>query len=279
MESSARLMPGRVSSKSRFTTLDPSNRPWAFWYIIRSVRLKFRLAYLLGLLFAGAPLLFQQDRLPASDPARDNDVQSIYSWLITHSAVQDKLYLIAPETQQSDYPHERCLEIPPDHIADFREIRANFDRHRNTTRKVPESFSTPKPYIILDANVAKELLKSGSLSDSPIIERFPGVQHLLLFSDVSFNERRTVALVHVEWWCGGLCGLSHWIAFEKGSEGVWQTRPWARACPVIASSTFGREKFAGLNPLIVRLAFIGQALDAHCTAPAGCAPGENEIQY
>jgi hypothetical protein len=143
--------------------------------------------------------------------------------------------LIAPETHQSDYPHERCLEIPPDHAADFREIRADFDRHKNTTRKVPKSLSTSKPYVILDPNVAKEVLKSALLSDAPIIrERFPGAQHLWLFSDVSFNQKRTVALVHVDSWCGGLCGLSNWIAFEKGNEGVWQMRPWARACVAIA---------------------------------------------
>jgi len=125
--------------------------------------------------------------------------------------------------------------VPPDHVADFREIREDFDRRKNTPRQVPRSLSTPKPYVILDPSVTKELLKSAALSDSPIIrERYPGAEHLLLFSDVNFNQKRTVAMVHVESWCGGLCARSVWIAFEKGNEGVWQMRPWARACPVIA---------------------------------------------
>jgi hypothetical protein len=184
------------------------------------------------MLCASAPVLFQQDRPQAADPDRDNDVRAIYSWLITHSADQDKIYLIAPETSQSDYPLDRCLEIPPDHAADFREIRADFDRRKNTVHAVPKSLSTPKPYVILDPNVTKELMKSAAISESPIVrERFPGAQ---LFSDVSFNRKRTVALVHVESWCGGLCARSVWIAFEKGDDGVWQMRPWARACPVIA---------------------------------------------
>jgi hypothetical protein len=143
--------------------------------------------------------------------------------------------LIAPETSQSDYPLERCLEIPPDHTADFREIRADFDRRKNTVRAVPKSLSTPKPYVILDPNVTKELMKSAGLSESPIVrERFPGAQHLQLFSDVSFNRKRTVALVHVQSCCGGVCAKSGWVAFEKGDDGVWQMRPWARACPLIA---------------------------------------------
>jgi hypothetical protein len=54
-----------------------------------------------------------------------------------------------------------------------------------------------------------------------------------MFSDVYFNQKRTVALVHVNWWCGGLCGRPTWRAFEKGGDGVWQIAPWARFCPVI----------------------------------------------
>jgi len=121
----------------------PVLRTLAFECIIQCVRLMSRLTWLVGLLCASAPVLFQQDRLPASDPDRDNDARAIYSWLITHSADQDKLYLIAPETSQSDYPLDRCLEIPPDHTADFREIRADFDRRKNAVHAVPKSLSTP----------------------------------------------------------------------------------------------------------------------------------------
>ena len=69
--------------------------------------------------------------MPA-DRGRDNDVRTIYSWLLTHSAEQDKLYLIAPETYPTKYPDERCFEVPPGYIADFSEIRQDFDRRKNT---------------------------------------------------------------------------------------------------------------------------------------------------
>ena len=219
----------------------------AFGCIIQGV-LKARLIWLVGLLCACAPVLFQQDRPTAADADRDNDVRAIYSWLITHSTGQDQLYLIAPETiYQARYPSEGCFDVPPDHAADFRQIRANFDRSKNalqfapgtvlyfTTRKVPTFFSTTKPYVILDPNVANEImLHSSLLSDSPIVrERYPGAEHLLIFSDVFFNRKRTVALVNFDSWCGGLCGSPMWIAFEKGDDGVWQMRPWAGKCIVI----------------------------------------------
>ena len=207
------------------------------------MRYRSRLILLLGLLSASAlVLLFQQDTPPAADPAQDNDVRAIYSWLINHSTGQDQLYLIAPETYQTDYPRKGCLHVPPYHAADFRQIRADFERNKNTfrvapgtvlyftTHTVPTFFSTTKPYVILDPSVAKEImLHSARLSDSPIVrERYPGAEHLLIFSDVFFNRKRTVALVNIGSWCGGLCGVSRWIAFEKGKDGVWQMRPWAR---------------------------------------------------
>jgi hypothetical protein len=146
---------------------------------MQRVQLKFRRSCLLALLCAGALLLFPQDRFPAADPDHDKDVQAIYSRIITHSTADDRLYLIVPETHQSDYPLERCLKIPPDHAADFREIRTEFDRRKGTTRLVPKLLPTPKPYVILDPKTAKEMLKSALLSDSPIIrERFPGALHL-----------------------------------------------------------------------------------------------------
>ena len=62
-----------------------------------------------------------------------------------------------------------------------------------TTHKGPTFFSTTKPYVILDPNVATEImLHSARLSDSPIVrERFAGAEHLLIFSDVFFNRKRT----------------------------------------------------------------------------------------
>lgn len=197
--------------------------------IIQVVRLKPQLAWLVGLLCASASVLFPQPRPAQADRGRDNDVRTIYSWLLTHSAEQDKLYLIAPETYPTEYPDKHCLEVPLGYTADFKEIREDFDRRKNAPHQVPRLLSSPKPYVVLDPNVVKQLMKSAALSDSPIIrERYTGAEHLLLFSDISFNQKRTVALVHLDSWCGGLCGSTFWIVFEKGNNGVWQKRPWAR---------------------------------------------------
>ena len=144
--------------------------------------------------------------------------------MISHLTLRDKLYLIAPETRRASYPDGSCLEIPWAHATDLREIRADFDHNNDVTRTLPASFPTQKPYVILDSEIANELLKSGRLSDSPIIrQRFAGAGHLLLFSDVSFNRKRNLALVHVDVWCGGLCAEAWWTVLGK-DNGVWNRR-------------------------------------------------------
>jgi hypothetical protein len=210
------------------------------------VRVSSRPIQLLTVLCASAPVCFQQGKIPAPDPGRDRDVQAVYSWVINHSADDGKIILIAPQTNASQYPHQRCLAVPPNRAGDFRELRSDFDRRKNTAGQVPEILSTSKPYVILDPSLANQVIwYSPSLSESPVIrERYPGVQRLLIFSEVYFNRKRTVALVQVDGWCGGLCGTSHWTALEKGKDGAWQMRPWVPGCIAVAE----RRNSAGAPP-------------------------------
>lgn len=215
------------------------------------MRASFRTIQLLTVICASAPASCQQGGIPARDPGRDTDVRAIYSWVINHSAGDDKIILIAPQTNASEYPEQRCLAVPPDHTRDFRELRADFDRRKNTVGQVPKMLSTSKPHVILDPDLANQAIwYSARLSESPLIrERYPGVQHLLIFSEIYFNRKRTVALVEVDSWCGGLCGTSRWTALEKGRDGTWEMRPWVPGCIAVAerrnSSEFLRVAVSG----------------------------------
>ena len=186
--------------------------------------LKLKVTFLLGLLCSGAAALLLQKTSPSGEPGRDEDARSVYSWVISHLTRRDKLYLIAPETRRASYPDGSCLEIPWAHATDLREIRADFDHNNDVTQRFPTSLSTQKAYVILDSDITKELLKSGRLSDAPIIrQRFAEVKNLLLFSDVSFNRKRNLALVHVDVWCGWLCAEAWWTVLGK-DNGVWNRR-------------------------------------------------------
>jgi hypothetical protein len=198
--------------------------------MIRDVRRIRQSARLLMLLCASLPAAFPQDQTRL-----DNDIRTIYSWVIDHLSGTDKLSLIAPETYPMEYPQEQCLQIPREQAADFREIRADYDRRKNTTRQIPKPLANAKLHVILDPDVAQQLyLHSSQLSQSPIVrERYPGAEYMWLFSDVYFNRKRNAALLHANRWCGGLCGQPMWIAFEKGKDGAWQMRPWARGCLVV----------------------------------------------
>lgn len=200
------------------------------------MRIAFRLVCPLGLLCAA--VLIPQGKSPQADSGRDSDLQAIYSSFLNDSKDPGKLHLVAPETSPTSYPHEQCLEIPPAQAANFQETRADFERRKNTIRLIPNPLLTSTRYVILDPDVAKEvILKTAAWSESPIIrDRYPGTDHLLIFSDVYFSQKRTVALVEVDYWCGGLCGTSRWTAFEKGTGGAWQRRQWAGRCIAIAGA-------------------------------------------
>jgi len=194
--------------------------------------LKTKVAFLLMVLCCGAAALLLQKAPPSDGSGRDEDARAVYSWMISHLTLRDKLYLIVPETRRGSYPDYGCLQIPQSYATDLREIRADFDRNKDVTRELPLSFSTEKAYAILDSEIAEELLKSGRLFDSPIIrQQFAGAKHLLLFSNVSFNRMRNLALVHVDVWCGGLCGESWWTVLRK-DKGVWN-QEWS-GCLAIA---------------------------------------------
>ena len=169
--------------------------------MIRDVRRIRQSARLLILLCASSPAAFPQDQTRL-----DNDIRNIYSWVIDHLGGPDKLSLVAPETYPMEYPREQCLQTPREHAADFREIRADYDRRKNTTRQIPKPLASAKSHVILDPDVAQELYwHSSQLSQSPIVrDRYAGAEHMWLFSDVYFNRTRNAALMYANRWCGGL---------------------------------------------------------------------------
>jgi hypothetical protein len=201
--------------------------------MIRSV--KIRLRWLPALLSGGAFLLGLQKTPPADDSGRDREVQSVYSWFLNHSTGTDEIFLIAPTTVPAVYPDDSCLSVPADHASDFRQVRADFERHNNIQTRIPAPLSSGKRYILFTTELTQELMKSPLLSRSPIVqEKFGGARHLWLFSNVSFNRTKTLALFQVDAWCGGLCGEFYWIVLEKDANGAWQSRPWARGCRAVA---------------------------------------------
>lgn len=188
----------------------------------------FRFAFLL-LAISTAAQGFQQQTSPA-DPEREKDVYAIYSQMLTNpqtSYYNNERYLIA-KTTSPRYPKEPCVRPPKSRAAEWREVLADFERRKDTPRKLERALSISKPYELLNADEIKEFIAArvAGIRSETESEKFRGVTDLFTLSDVYFNRRRTLALTSISTFCGGVCGLMSWKVYEKSDTGEWVERPW-----------------------------------------------------
>jgi hypothetical protein len=162
------------------------------------------------------------------------DVDLIQTFTILSTPVRGKeRSLIQNATVDLGYPPETCLDVPKGRELDFREIRADYDRNKSVPPRAIHVLQIPRPYDLVDSDLAREVTKSARLDESPLIrQRYPNAHYLISLSEVYFNHNRTVALAAINSWCGGLCGMLRWQFFEKNSNGGWGTRRWADTCSV-----------------------------------------------
>lgn len=155
--------------------------------------------------------------------------------LQTSSGAENERYLIR-ETTGPGTPKDPCVRPPKERVAEFDQVLSDFEKRRDTPRKLARAFSIPKAYELIDeaeanafVNERKLGLQAGTIPD----ERFKHVSDLITLTDVYFSERRTLALTAIETWCGGLCASMRWRVFEKGKDGKWRELPWI-ACATMA---------------------------------------------
>jgi hypothetical protein len=182
---------------------------------------------------------FQQET-NAIDPEREKEVYAIYSLMLTnpktsHGADRNERYLIRAATVPGT-PRFPCVRPPKEREADFREVLADFEQRSDTARQLERKLSIQKPYVLLNADQAKQFIEERSMNPNrpkTREEQFRGVTDLYSLSDVYFNQRRTLALTAISSWCGSLCGFYQWKVFEKTDGGNWEARDWS-TCMTVA---------------------------------------------
>ena len=197
----------------------------------------FRLTYSI-LMVATVAHGFQQET-NAIDPEREKDVYAIYSLMLTnpktsHGADSSERYLIRAATVPGT-PRNPCVRPPKEREADFGEVLADFDQRSDTARQLERKLSIQKPYVLLNADQAKQFVEERSLNPNrpkTRDEQFRGVSDLYSLSDVYFNPRRTLALTAISSWCGLLCGSFQWKVFEKTDNGNWKELDWSTCITV-----------------------------------------------
>jgi hypothetical protein len=97
--------------------------------------------------------------------------------------------------------------------------------NRRTVNRRCYHFAFPKPYQIVSASeldAAFHRPAPNAIRDGweGFRQTFPDSGGYVILSAVGFNSEKTIALVYVDYRCGGLCGSSRYYILEK-RDGRW----------------------------------------------------------
>jgi hypothetical protein len=120
------------------------------------------------------------------------------------------------------------------------EVLAAYSAHHSETIQLRPAFHILRPYkLVTDAEA--RLFQTSRIGDkrvsnptpTPALTRlFAQASDIIRLGPVFFNHQRTLAIVSVSNWCGGLCGGQAWRIFIKRDH-VWIEQSWSR-CTLVS---------------------------------------------
>ena len=213
------------------------------------------LRFSLSGVFAFAIPLFAQSSQPQAIPSdRSDAVYTIYSAVVNAPALShpdtSKKALIEDSTGFKPDPSPlNCLNHPPSYRSSFEEILMDFSAHKSDSFHLERKLTLTKPYELLNAAESKQfeqMTVNPSQLDGPRdqVDKFRGGTDLIRLGNVYLNRKQSLAIVHTQAFCGGLCGFWTWRVFEKTEDGRWNELHW-RTCVAIASNPSPRRILVG----------------------------------
>jgi hypothetical protein len=170
-----------------------------------------------------------QSRNPPA-PYEDPDAYEVYSTvLLMDGAWQDsKALLILQNIPPKEWPIGSpwgALQGDENFTEQFDGILKSFDQTNGEPLLLQYHFAISKPYQIvgsaeLDAAFWRRAPNTVDDGWEGFRQSFPDSTGYLILSAVGFNSEKTVALVYVEYRCGGLCGSSRYCILKK-RDGRW----------------------------------------------------------
>jgi hypothetical protein len=145
---------------------------------------------------------------PAKDQYDDDEAYSVYSAILGLKALGYEVYLSEePNTKKKMWVISNTTNGPHGHLEDEslrRETALNaYGRMNERSWLFQRKFSLSTPYRLVTPE------ESG---------RFDS---LITFSAVGFNTDKTVAVVYMTYFCGGLCGYGNIYELKK-KIGIWR---------------------------------------------------------
>lgn len=155
-------------------------------------------------------------------PGVKDDEYAVYSTVLPHPIWNrpddDRLLLIAESTGKTYYGMDpgECIHASPPYEKQLAEVLADYHARQGTEQHLEPRFRIKRPYKLLTDDEAQQFVKARAEHEAPrdpaLAKLFVETPDLIRISQVFFDKKRTVALVLVSNYCGGLCGGEIWHA-------------------------------------------------------------------
>jgi hypothetical protein len=99
-------------------------------------------------------------------------------------------------------------------------VLSNFAAKERKPMSLTESIPLTASYVLVSEETLSSIFKAGNGWDT-FSERYPHAHGVYSFSPVGFDQRKTRAMVWMDFACGLLCGYGTYHFLEK-SEGKWR---------------------------------------------------------
>lgn len=171
-------------------------------------------------------------RAPAT--YEDADAYAIYSVLLENEwpvrVAKAKRLVILTET--SDHPRsgggdERiCLVPAKGEEAIYEPLLAAYRELNRTTYILQPKFNASAPVELVNKDSIKAMFAEKDIDGwKNFYKKYPDSGGYISMSAVAFNADRTIAMVYMDHWCGGLCGAGGYHFLQK-TDGKWTEFPW-----------------------------------------------------
>lgn len=189
----------------------------------------FGLLLLLTALVVVSPMRLQtsQSRKSPVD-YEDPDAYEAYSAILGMGGrwQDSKSLLILQDIPPKEWPigsPQGALQGDAEFTKQFDCIFKRFEQANSQSLLSQYHFAIAKPYKILSSAELEAAFRYPTIYHDGwegFRQSFPDSSGYLIFSAVGFNSEKTIALVYVDYRCGGLCGSSRYYILEK-HDGHW----------------------------------------------------------
>jgi hypothetical protein len=189
------------------------------------------LPLVLTALVAVSPMRSDTDQSRTSPgPYEDPDAYEVYSAVLSRNGQwQDsKSLLILQNIPPKEWPigmPQGALQGDGEFTKRFEGIFKSFEQANREPLLLQYHFAVPKRYQIVSASESEAAFHRpapNAIVDGweGFRQSFPDSGGYVILSAVGFNSEKTIALVYIDYRCGGLCGSSRYYTLEK-RDGRW----------------------------------------------------------